>query len=137
MHLPSPSWVEASDILLPHGNGCTPEQIRQKVAKLREMDVYARNPKPIVFNEDSARLDNMEAAAEEYCSWGYFAQGAGAGEEPYVSIWGPERETDFSKLSGFQTLPVNWGINTERKRRFFNRLEKLTSSTKESTATSA
>jgi len=36
------------------------------------------------------------------------------------------RETDIDALSGFQTVPVNWGINTPTKRAFFERLRMVT-----------
>jgi len=129
MNVESPSWIEASDFLMPHGNGCTPEQIREKVRITRATDEYKKRPMPILFNEDSARLENMEAAVDEYCSWGYYAQGAGSREEPYDSTWGAEREKTYDALSGFQTVPVNWGINTERKVEFFRRVKDITSGT--------
>ena len=44
---------------------------------------------------------NMLAAIREYCSWGYFDPG----QSNYVD--------------GYQCPPVNWGINTDRKRQFF------------------
>ncbi|MBS3764150.1 MAG: hypothetical protein KGZ25_12700 [Planctomycetes bacterium] len=69
----------------------------------------------------------MEAAVEKYASWGCFGQGAGAGEKPYVSIRGAEREKNFDELSGVHTPPVNWTINTERKKQFFGPLKTITS----------
>ncbi len=61
---------------------------------------------PILFNEDDhfdfgQPLCNMTAAIGEYCSWGYFDPGA----------------NDY--VDGYQSPPVNWGLNTERKRAFF------------------
>ena len=37
-----------------------------------------------------------------------------------------QRETEFAELSGYQTMPVNWGINTEIKRAFFGRVKEIT-----------
>jgi hypothetical protein len=68
-------------------------------------------PKPILFNEDDHfdfdRADNnFLAAIDEYSSWGYF--------DPYAD--------------GFQSPPVTWSLNTERKRAFFERVRDITSS---------
>ena len=51
---------------------------------------------------------NMVAAIGEYCSWGYFDPGA----------------NDY--VGGYQSPPVNWGLNTERKRTFFAKLKEIT-----------
>ena len=66
-------------------------------------------PKPILFNEDDhfefERPDyNFYAAIGEYASWGYF--------DPYAD--------------GFQSPPVNRGLNTERKRAFFGKVREVT-----------
>ena len=60
---------------------------------------------PVLINEDDHfRFDepenHMMAALRERVSWGYF--------DPYAD--------------GFQSPPVNWGLNTERKRAFFGRV---------------
>lgn len=36
------------------------------------------------------------------------------------------RERDYAHLSGFQTVPVNWSINDEHKRAFFQKLKEIT-----------
>ena len=41
-------------------------------------------------------------------------------------LWPGGRESDIEKLSGFQTLPVNWGINDKSKEEFFGFTEELT-----------
>jgi hypothetical protein len=70
-------------------------------------------PMPILFNEDD-HFDfdkpnyNFRAAVSEYCSWGYFDPG----------------KNDY--VDGYQSPPVNWGINTERKREFFARMKEIT-----------
>jgi hypothetical protein len=50
----------------------------------------------------------MVAAISEYASWGYFDPG----ERNY--------------RDGYQSPPVNWGINTERKKAFFELLNDIT-----------
>ena len=42
-------------------------------------------------------------------------------EPPY-----PPREDRIEALTGFQTPPVNWTINTARKRAFFGRIAEIT-----------
>jgi hypothetical protein len=39
---------------------------------------------------------------------------------------GQPREGSFAELSGFQTVPVNWSINTPVKKAFFDRVRQMT-----------
>ena len=116
----------SEDVSLPHGNGCSPEMIKGKLRQIRNSEEFRKRPRPIVINEDSAHLSNCIAAVEQYCSWGYFAQGAGSREKYYDHQWGTERETEMGKRSGYQVVPVNWGINTPKKREFFDLVKEIT-----------
>lgn len=104
--IPKENVVRASDFLLIHGNGVKePDRIRDMVRKCR--DVAGYRPMPILFNEDDhfdfEKPDyNMKTAVSQYASWGYFD---------------PE---------GFQSPPVRWGLNTDRKKAFFDRLKEMT-----------
>ena len=106
--------VKASDFLLLHGNGPDdPARIRQMIQASRSVATW--RPMPVLINEDDhfrfADPDNhLNAALSEYVSWGYFDPGKG----------------DYS--DGYQCPPVNWGINTERKRQFFLTLREITGS---------
>jgi len=106
--LPGESVVRSADFLLLHGNGeANPHRIRHLVRMTRQIPGYT--PKPILFNEDDHfdfdRPDNnFLAAIEGYASWGYF--------DPYAD--------------GFQSPPVTWTLNTERKRAFFERVREIT-----------
>ncbi len=124
--LPSGKWLEAEDFSLPHGNGCTPESLAAKLRRLKEDEAFGKRPRPVVVNEDSPSVENMEAAVSEGSSWGYYDQGYGSDYEDRVDWTGHGREREYESLSGFQTLPVNWGINTPRKRAFFERLREIT-----------
>jgi hypothetical protein len=112
--VPLPNVVKASDFLLMHGNGVRdPARIRNMVMEARKVEGY--RPMPILFNEDDhfnfdQPSNNMMAAIGEYASWGYFDPGA----------------SDYS--DGYQCPPVKWGINTPRKRAFFNLLKEVTGS---------
>lgn len=104
--------VRAADFLLLHGNGVSdPNRIKQMVRQTREVKGY--RPMPILFNEDDhfdfdKPQNNCLAAVEEYASWGYFDPGKSNYED------------------GYQCPPVNWGINTPRKRAFFDLVKEIT-----------
>ena len=112
--IPSPAVVQASDFILLHGNSVKlPERISEMVRQTRAVEGYT--PKPIVFNEDdhfdfAKPQNNFLAATAAYASWGYFDyrfKGEGFDE-------------------GYQSVPVNWGISSERKRGFFTLLQDIT-----------
>jgi hypothetical protein len=110
--VPLPNVVKTSDFLLIHGNGVTrPERIAEMVKLTREVPGY--RTMPILFNEDDhfdfdKPSNNMLAALREYASWGYFDPG----------------KSDYK--DGYQCPPVNWGINTERKKAFFAMVKEMT-----------
>ena len=110
--VPLSNVVKSSDFILVHGNGVKdPARITQMVQQTRKVEGY--RPMPILFNEDDhfnfdQPMNNMVAAINEYASWGYFDPG----------------KSDYS--DGYQCPPVNWGLNTERKRAFFNLLKEVT-----------
>jgi len=124
--IPTDAWMAAEDFSLPHGNGCTPAELRTKLQRIKATAEYRKRPRPLLINEDGVNLENCEVSVDEYCSWGYYAQGAGSKDKMYDDIWGSVREHDFGDLSGFQTLPVNWGINTRDKSEFFNKVKEIT-----------
>ena len=124
--LPQGRWLEVEDFSMPHGNGCTPGELAAKLRRLKETDGYRQRPRPIVVNEDSVFVDNLEAAVAEGCSWGFYCQGYGSDYRDLTDWTVRGRETRFEDLSGYQTLPVNWGINTPVKRAFFDRVRQIT-----------
>jgi hypothetical protein len=125
-HLSVGRWREVQDIFLPHGNGCTPDQLRDKLRRLKESDAFRDRPRPIVINEDDVILDNLDTAVEEYAAWGYFDPGHGHGYHALSEAGLGEREDECDDLSGYQAPPVNWGINTPTKRAFFERVKEIT-----------
>ncbi len=112
--IPLPNVVQASDFLLIHGNGVSePDRIRTMVQQTRAVDGY--QPMPILFNEDDhfnfdQPDNNMVAAISQYASWGYFDY----------------RMQDESFADGYQSMPADWGINSDRKQGFFNLLKTVT-----------
>lgn len=126
-HISSGKWQEIEDFTLPHGNGCTPERLATKLQRFKESDGYVKRPRPLLVNEDSVALPNLEAAVQQGASWGFYCQGYGSGYKDRWMNWREKtREEKFEDLSGYQTLPVNWGINTPIKRAFFDRIKTVT-----------
>lgn len=128
--MPPTSLVAAVDFVLLHGNGTRPPQLTAAIEAVQRMPAYERDPKPIVINEDSPGIPNLEAAWRNGVSWGYFDQGFGGSAayagDAYVDYRSRARETRYEELSGFQTPSVNWTINTELKRAFFVRVSEIT-----------
>jgi hypothetical protein len=114
--VPHANVVAAADFLLLHGNGVAdPNGIGRMVQETRKVAGY--RPMPILFNEDDhfdfdKPRNNFIAAVGEYASWGYFdfrMKGEGFDD-------------------GYQSVPVNWGISSARKRAFFDLLKEVTGS---------
>jgi hypothetical protein len=126
--IPTGPWLAKEDFSLPHGNGCMPEQLRAKLRNLKAQPEYVARPRPIVVNEDSVFVENLEAAVEEGASWGFYHQGYGSNYKDRMDWKVKPRETEYAQLSGYQTLPVNWGINDEFKRAFFDKVREITGS---------
>jgi hypothetical protein len=112
--VPKPNVVRAADFILLHGNGVgDPARIAEMVRQTRQVDGY--RPMPIIFNEDDhfafdAPANNLRAAVGAYASWGFFdfrMRGEGYDE-------------------GYQSVPVNWGISSARKRGFFDAVSEIT-----------
>ncbi|WP_228527816.1 hypothetical protein [Pararhodonellum marinum] len=112
--VPKPNVVSKSDFILLHGNGVhNPKGIVRMVEETMTVEGY--NNKPILFNEDDhfdfdAEWNNFIAAVSVYASWGYFDY----------------RMKDEPFEEGYQSVPVDWGINSERKKGFFNLMKEIT-----------
>lgn len=126
--LPPPSLVEAVDYVMIHGNGCDPQRLERAIHTVQAMLTFQRHPKPLLINEDSPGVPNLDIAWRNYVSWGYYDQGFGSDwkGDRWVPYHTQPREKDYESLSGFQTPPVNWRINTEHKRAFFQRVAEIT-----------
>jgi len=115
--VPKENVVRSSDFLLVHGNGVkNPARISEMVREARAVPGF--RPMPILFNEDDhfdfdKPTNNFVSALGEYASWGYF----------------DFRMTGEGFDDGYQSVPVNWGISSERKKDFFKLLAEITGST--------
>lgn len=112
--IPQENVVSVSDFILIHGNGVeNPTRITEMVRQTKAIKGY--KPMPILFNEDDhfdfdKPSNNFVEAIKAYASWGYFDyRMKGEGFE-----------------NGYQSVPVNWGISSPRKKAFFNKLEEIT-----------
>ena len=112
--IPGEKVARSSDFILLHGNGVSdPAGITEMIRKTRALPTYWA--KPILFNEDdhfdfAKPLNNFVATVSAHVSWGYFDPGKNNYEE------------------GYQSPPVRWGINTERKQAFFKLVAEMTGS---------
>lgn len=112
--VPKQNVVRAADFLLLHGNGVSdPKRIGEMVLQTRAVPGYTS--KPILFNEDDhydfeKPKNNFVAAVAAYASWGLYDQGTN------------------NYRDGFQSPPVDWNINTQRKETFFRLVSKMTGS---------
>lgn len=106
--------LQVADLVLWHGNAQpTPDAMHARAKSIRASAGY--RGQPLLCNEDDhfdfdKPENNMMAAVEEYSGWGYF---------DYRQIKEPFED-------GYQSLPVDWGINSARKKGFFDLLAKVT-----------
>lgn len=124
--LPVGRWADTEDFSMPHGNGLQAEQLTAKLRRFKDGEEYRRRPRPILVNEDTVFVENLEAAVAEGASWGFYCQGYGSCYQDRMNWKERPRESRYEELSGYQTLPVNWGINTPIKRAFFDRVLAIT-----------
>jgi hypothetical protein len=112
--IPTENVVNSSDFILIHANGVEdPSRISEMVNKTKAIKGY--KPMPILFNEDdhfsfNKSSNNFVEAVKAYTSWGYFDY----------------RMKDEGFDEGYQSVPVNWSISSDRKKGFFNKLEEIT-----------
>ncbi len=120
--IPPSTIVEVSDFVLLHGNGVSdPERMEEMIKQVRDMTVYSTMP--IVNNEDDQPWrtveqgwgeygNNMVVAVQNYASWGFFDF---------------RRQNENARFNeGYQSVPVNWQISSERKQAYFNLLAEIT-----------
>jgi hypothetical protein len=114
--VPTKNVVDAADFVLFHANALrTAEKFSNHIVKVKE--VVGKRIMPIVINEDDnntaleADSSHFNIALNNYISWGYFD-------------YRKKDNPDFKE--GFQTIPVDWKINSDRKKEFFNKLKEIT-----------
>lgn len=118
--VPEANVVKVADYLLLHGNGVSdPTRLEKMITTLRGMDEY--RPMPIVNNEDDRPWrdshqgwgddgNNFAICIRNYASWGFFDF--------------RQRGENFDE--GYQSVPINWKISSQRKQDFFNMVKRIT-----------
>jgi hypothetical protein len=112
--IPPDNVIAAGDFVLLHGNGVgAPDGVRKMVDRVRRSKSY--KDQPVLFNEDDhfdfdKPDNNMLAAVSGYAGWGYFDY----------------RMKGEAFEQGYQSVPVDWGITSDRKKGFFRLLKDLT-----------
>ncbi|MBX3746125.1 MAG: hypothetical protein KF833_12540 [Verrucomicrobiae bacterium] len=118
--IPRPNVVRLADYILLHGNGVRdPARMADMIRTVRAMPGY--RGQPVVNNEDDRPWrdehqgwghsgNNLIACVSHYASWGYF----------------DFRQPGESFNEGFQSIPVDWQIRSDRKRAFFRLLAEIT-----------
>lgn len=112
--VPRSDVVQASDYVLLHGNGVgQASKMNNFIASTKNVSGY--NNKPIIINEDdhynfTQPANNLVTAVGEYVSWGFFDY----------------RREGEGFDHGYQSVPVDWGINSSRKQEFFTKIREIT-----------
>ena len=64
----SPVTARASDVILIHGNGLSRNKLNQLITRAR----LCRRDVPVIVNEDSHDITNLEVCLNAHVSWGYY-----------------------------------------------------------------
>jgi hypothetical protein len=121
--VPSDAVLRVSDFALVHGNGRNdPNRIRKMIRETRARNAW--RVMPVVVNEDDhfdfeKEENHFLAALGLNTSWGYFDPG----------------KSDY--VDGYQCPPINWGINTPRKKAFFDLVAEITGAAPAHTASAS
>jgi arabinoxylan arabinofuranohydrolase len=115
--VPTKNVVAVSDYLLIHGNGAHKTALLQSLIDSTKT-VLGKRIMPIVINEDDhynfdKDTNNYRVALDNYVSWGYFDF---------------RRKDELDYYEGYQSMPCDWGINSERKIQFFNMVAEVVGS---------
>lgn len=112
---PTQKVVDASDLILFHGNALrSSQQFESAIEKVKSM--AAKRNLPIVINEDDNfdfknDSSHFNIALKHHISWGYFD-------------YRKKGVTDLNE--GFQSIPVDWRVNSENKKAFFEQIKAVT-----------
>ena len=119
-HIPHPNVAGPADFILLHGNGVSdPNRITEMVKLTRRVEGH--HPMPILFNEDDhydfdKPVNNMINAFRARASWGFF---------DFRKRGETLVKGDSTFREGYQSVPVDWGIGSQRKKEFFELLARI------------
>jgi len=109
------SVVDESDLVLFHANALrTTQKFQDKIKAAKE--IRGNRKMPIVINEDDnyafeSDTSHFEIAIKNHISWGFFDY---------------RRKGITDMKEGFQSVPVDWRINSENKKAFFYKVKEIT-----------
>ena len=112
--MPTAATVRASDFVLLHGNSLpSAEKLVARIRATRALD--SSRVIPILVNEDDhndfdSADGRLASCVAEHVSWGWFDY----------------RRPGESFDEGYQSVPVNWGLSSARKRGFFAKVAEVT-----------
>lgn len=96
-HVPSDKVINASQVIILHGNSMkTDSEYQKQVNSVKKSSFY--KGQPIIYNEASTDYKRLDWCIKNKVGFGYYDQ------------------------SGFQSPPINWGINTQTKKNFFDEI---------------
>jgi hypothetical protein len=112
--VPDNQVVQAADFVLLHANGVREaSKMNNLISATKNVSGY--NNKPILINEDdhynfNQPANNLVTSVGAYVSWGFFDY----------------RREGEGFQEGYQSVPVDWGINSARKQEFFDKIREIT-----------
>jgi hypothetical protein len=113
--VPTENVIKVADFVLFHCNALRKtEDYENHIAKVKK--AVGGRKLPIVINEDDnhdfeADNSHFNIALKNHISWGFFDY---------------RKKGDSDLKNGFQTIPVDWGINSETKKAFFYKVKEIT-----------
>lgn len=106
--VPSNDIISASSVILIHGNSLNSNsEYKKMIDGVKKSSMYKNQP--IIVNEASTTSSYLDYCISQGVGWGYYDQGSN------------------NYKDGYQSPPINWGINTSKKNDFFNRASKYIS----------
>lgn len=116
--VPNDEIINASDIILLHGNGQNSQNLVNMYNKVRESSAYKANPKPILVTEDpgenfNSSTSNLAVSVANHVSWGF------------MDNCNSDDGNDY--IDAYQCPPVSWSLNTATKQQFFDAVKSVTS----------
>ncbi len=103
--VPPSSIIDASSVILIHGNSLNSNsEYKTLINGVKKSSKY--RGQPIVINEAGTKSSYLDYCISQGVGWGYYDQGKNNYQD------------------GYQSPPINWGINTSSKKSFFNTVSK-------------
>ena len=103
--VPSSAIIDASSVILIHGNSLSSNsKYKTMIDGVKKSSKY--RGQPIIINEASTSSGFLDYCISQGVGWGYYDQGSNNYQD------------------GYQSPPINWSINTSKKKSFFDRASK-------------